>query len=44
MRYGTYTLALPNNREYSVNQLKTLLKEIEHTLGREISLKEWHTL
>jgi len=44
MRCGTYTLALPNNREYSVNQLKILLKEIEHILGREISLKEWQAL
>lgn len=44
MRYGTYTLALPNNREYSVNQLKMLLREMEHILGQEISLKEWQTL
>jgi len=44
MRYGTYTLTLPNNPEYSVAQLRMLLKEVEHIIGREISLKEWQCL
>lgn len=44
MRYGTYTLAIPNNPEYSVPQLKMLLKEIESILGRKISLEEWKKL
>jgi hypothetical protein len=44
MRYGTYTLALPTNPEYSVAQLRMLLKEVEHIIGREISLKEWQSL
>lgn len=44
MRYGTYTLTLPNNPEYSVAQLRMLLKDVGHIIGREISLKEWQDL
>ncbi len=44
MRYGTFTLAIPNNREYPVNQLRMLLSEVAHILGREISPDEWQTL
>jgi len=44
MRYGTHTLAIPNNAEYSVPQLKTLLKEVEQIMGRKISLPEWQDL
>jgi len=44
MRYGKYRLALPRYEEYSVPQLKTLLKEVELLLGRKISLKEWNQL
>jgi hypothetical protein len=44
MRYGTHTLAIPNNAEYSVPQLKTLLKEAEQSMGRKISLPEWQGL
>jgi len=44
MRHGTYTLTLPNNPEYPVAQLRMLVKEVEHIIGREISLKEWQSL
>jgi len=44
MRYGTHTLVIPNNAEYSVPQLKTLLKEVERIMGRKISLPEWQDL
>jgi hypothetical protein len=44
MRYGTHTLAIPNNAEYFVPQLKTLLKEAEQIIGRKISLPEWQNL
>jgi hypothetical protein len=44
MRYGTHTLAIPNNAEYFVPQLKTLLKEVEQIIGRKISLPEWQNL
>lgn len=44
MRYGTYTLTLPSNREYSVLQVKMLLNEIEHGIDRRITIKEWGNL
>jgi hypothetical protein len=44
MRYGTYTLTIPNNPELSVPQLKFLLTEVEDILERKISLEEWQSL
>ena len=44
IRYGTYTLTLPSNKEYSVPQVKMLLNEIEHGIGKKISIKEWENL
>ena len=44
MRYGTYTITLPGNKEYSVPQVKMLLKEIEQGIKKEISLDEWESL
>lgn len=44
MRYGTYTLTLPTNKEYSVPQIKMLLNEIEQEINRKISLEEWVNL
>jgi hypothetical protein len=41
MRFGTFTLTLPNHSEYSVPQLKMLLREIEMGIRRKISLEEW---
>ena len=29
MRYGSYTLTLPSNKEYSGDQIKTLLREVQ---------------
>jgi hypothetical protein len=44
MRYGTHTLAIPNNTEYSVSQLKALLKEVAQITGKKISLQDWQGL
>ncbi len=44
MRYGTYTLTLPGNKEYSVPQIKMLMDEIEHGTGKKISIEEWGNL
>ena len=44
MRYGTYTLTLPGNKEYSVPQIKMLLKEIERGINKKISPEEWENL
>jgi hypothetical protein len=44
MRYGTFTLTLPSNEEYSISQLKMLLREIEDGIDRKFSLDEWERL
>jgi predicted RNA binding protein YcfA (HicA-like mRNA interferase family) len=44
MRYGTYTLTLPSNDEYSISQLKMLLREIEDGIDKKLSLDEWERL
>ncbi len=44
MRYGTYTLTLPGNKEYSVPQIKMLLNEIENGIRKKISIEEWEKL
>ena len=44
MRYGSNVLTIPNNSEYSVPQLKMMLKELETIIGKSISLKEWDEL
>ena len=41
MRYGAYTLTLPNNKEYSIPQIKMLLAEIEHGIKKKISIDIW---
>jgi hypothetical protein len=37
-------LAIPSNPEYSVPQLRMMIREVEGILGREISLKDWDRL
>lgn len=44
MRYGTYTLTLPSNKEYSVLQIKMLLNEIERGISKKISRQQWENL
>jgi len=44
MPYGDYDQTLPSNREYSVSQLRLLLREVEKILGRKITLDEWNSL
>jgi len=44
MRHGTFTLTLPSNTEYSVPQIKMLLKGIEVGIKKKISLEDWQKL
>jgi len=37
-------MVIPNNEEFSVPQLKDLLQQLEHVLGRKLSLQEWQAL
>ena len=42
--YGQHRLTVPSNDEYSVPQLKMMLREAERILGRRLLLDEWETL
>ena len=44
MRLENYTQTLPSDKEYSVNLLKLLLKQLERALDRPVPLKEWDDL
>lgn len=42
--YGESRLTIPSNDEYSVPQLRLMLREASQLLGREIGLEEWNRL
>ena len=42
--FNDYRFAIPSNAEYSIHQVKFLLKEVEGIIERNISLKEWEQL
>jgi len=44
MIFQNHRLTIPSNQEYSVPQLKIMLKEVSEILGRQISLEEWNCL
>jgi predicted RNA binding protein YcfA (HicA-like mRNA interferase family) len=44
MRYELFTFTVPNNPEYSVPQVRMLVKEIELGIKKRISLEEWSAL
>lgn len=44
MVYGLRRLVIPFNPEYSVPQLRMMIREVEEIIGRKILLKEWNTL
>jgi hypothetical protein len=44
MVYSQRRLAVPSNAEYSVPQLRMLLREVAEIIGREITADEWNDL
>jgi hypothetical protein len=44
MRHDRYTLALPSNPEYSVPQLRMLLREVERGTGIRVDAERWARL
>lgn len=44
MVFKEHRMAIPSNREYSIPQLRMMIKEIEGILGRKISDSEWNNL
>jgi hypothetical protein len=44
MSYNNYRLTIPSNKEYSVPQLRVMIREIENITGRNIPSEEWEKL
>lgn len=44
MVYGQHRLAIPSNAEYSVPQLRMMIREVEEIVGRRITVVEWNEL
>lgn len=44
MVFGTDRLSIPSNSEYTVAQLRVLIREVEAIIGRSIPLDEWQNL
>jgi len=44
MVYGQRRLAIPSNEEYSVPQLRMMIREVEQIMGCEITVDDWNKL
>jgi len=44
MVYEHNRLTIPSNKEYSVPQLRMMLREVEEIIGRQITADEWSAL
>jgi predicted RNA binding protein YcfA (HicA-like mRNA interferase family) len=44
MTHPPHRLSIPSNAEYSVGQVRMMLREVEAILGRPITLEEWDGL
>ena len=44
MVYKNHRIAIPSNKEFSVPQLKMMIREIENIIERTISSEEWNAL
>jgi hypothetical protein len=44
MTFGAHRQTIPTNSEYSVPQVRMLVRQIESIVGRSISLDEWDSL
>ncbi len=40
--FGSRRLAIPSNREYSVPQLRVMVREVEAVMGRQVTAEEWN--
>lgn len=44
MVYEQHRLAIPSNAEYSVPQLRMMIREVQEIIGRKITTDEWNRL
>lgn len=42
MVYKQYRLSIPSNTEYSIPQLRMMIREVEEIIGKEITADEWN--
>jgi len=44
MVYENHRLSIPSNKEYSIPQLRMMIREVERIIDREIAVDEWESL
>ena len=44
MVYKRHRLSIPSNTEYSIPQLRMMIREVEEIIGKEITADEWNCL
>ncbi len=44
MVYEQHRLTIPSNAEYSVPQVRLMIRETEEIIGREVTADEWNNL
>ncbi len=44
MVFGTHRQTVPANADYSVPQIRMLVRQVEAIMGRKIGAKEWEEL
>ena len=44
MLYQQHRLTIPSNQEYSVPQLRMMIREVEEIIGRPLTLDMWEDL
>jgi hypothetical protein len=44
MIYESHRLAIPSNTEYSVDEVRMMIVEVEAILGRAVTAAEWSRL
>jgi hypothetical protein len=44
MIYQSHRLAIPSNTEYSVNEVRMIIAEVETIVGRSLTADEWSRL
>jgi hypothetical protein len=44
MILGQHRLAIPSNSEFSVSQLRMMVREVQQIIGRDIEPDEWNSL
>ncbi|MFM7875539.1 MAG: hypothetical protein ACKO8M_03135 [Microcystis panniformis] len=44
MVYQQHRLTIPSNSEYSVSQLRMMIREVETIIARQINIDEWNEL